>query len=185
VLVLSNDLGPDAGQARCLKDLESVWEGVVRELAGGGRIEDKDGAVSKTLKLVYRLRDRAGEFKKRSAASSCSSDASQPGESKSPEDQGKTRRGMKKSRADSEDMDLQRAIQASLEPNSADANTEIQESAVDVMQEGRKDEKEGVERLSQDIVRAPGGWISNDDDLQRAIRDSIKSFKAETGKEGK
>ncbi|KAG9126774.1 hypothetical protein FRC07_002010 [Ceratobasidium sp. 392] len=73
VLVFSNQLGPAAAHAKCLKDLEHAWEGMIQELAGAERIGDEDGAVSKRLKLVYRLRERTSNFRKRSAAPSSSS----------------------------------------------------------------------------------------------------------------
>ncbi|KAG8742609.1 hypothetical protein FRC10_001207 [Ceratobasidium sp. 414] len=109
-LVLGNQLGPTTAQARCLQDLERAWEEIVGALAGGERIGDEGGAVSKTLKLVYRLRERSGGFKKRSAApSSSSSDRGSSNRSRPPNGTDKA----KKSRADSED-DLQHAIRESI-----------------------------------------------------------------------
>ncbi|KAG9080054.1 hypothetical protein FRC06_007131 [Ceratobasidium sp. 370] len=88
----------------------------------------------------------------------------------------------KRARADSEDVELQRAIHASLIPSSTDVESEVQESAVEVMREAQKDEKETKE-VFEDAMRTPGGWISTEDDLQRAIQESIKTYKVETGKD--
>ncbi|KAF8600895.1 hypothetical protein BDV93DRAFT_525147 [Ceratobasidium sp. AG-I] len=58
VLVLDNNLGQETLQARCLRDLERIWQAIVLELgtgAGDGKDEDRN-IVSKTLQLVYRLR---------------------------------------------------------------------------------------------------------------------------------
>lgn len=57
-LALEHKLGQEAHQATCLRDLEKVWQTMVREL-GAGAITGEDrgrGPVSKTLELVYRLR---------------------------------------------------------------------------------------------------------------------------------
>lgn len=74
-MVHNNGLGQGALQARCLHDLENVWEAIVQELGAGsakggcGNVE----AVSKTLKLVYRLRGGGkggvGKLKKRLSGS--------------------------------------------------------------------------------------------------------------------
>ncbi|KAG8682259.1 hypothetical protein FRC08_015071, partial [Ceratobasidium sp. 394] len=178
-LVLGNQLGLTVAQAKCLKDLEHAWEEIVGELAGGERTGNQGGVVSKTLKLVYRLRERSGGFKKRSTApSSSSSDAGPSNRSRSPSGMGRARRGTKKSRADSEDVELQRTIHASLVPSSVDVGSGVQESTAEVMREEQKDEK-GI----GGAVHTPGGRISTEDDLQRAIRESIRTYQAETGKD--
>lgn len=191
VLVLDNGLGQEALEARCLRDLENVWEAIVRELGAG---DGETGAVSKTLKLVYRLRGgRTSPFKKRPAKSSGST--SDTSEIQSQARSGSSRSGgKKKARADSEevDEDLQRAIHASLAsspetyigPDSSQRSVEAQEGTAEIMREEQKDE-EGIVGEYGIIGLAPGAWVSSDDeDIQRAIRDSIRSYKNEIGIDG-
>ncbi|KAG8708400.1 hypothetical protein FRC09_001275 [Ceratobasidium sp. 395] len=182
LLVLSNQLGPSATKAKCLKDLEHAWEEIAEELVESRQTEDKDGVVSRRLKLVYRLRERAGKLKKRpTAPSSSSSDAGPSSRGKSPS-RDKARRGSKKLRGDSEDVELQRAIQASLHPSPPKVENEIQEAKAEVMREEEKD-AQVIEDASEVFMRTPGSWISTNDELQRAIRDSLATYKSETGRE--
>lgn len=77
-LVLDSKLGQEAFRARCLHDLERVWQTTILELGtGAGNEGDEDSKpVSNMLKLVYRLRESggAGRFKKPLAKSSRSSE---------------------------------------------------------------------------------------------------------------
>jgi hypothetical protein len=170
VLVTSNGLGPQAEKATCLQELEDVWNNTVNELAvctNSG--EQEAGIVSKTLKLVYRLR---GASKMRYSSSSSKGKSRQ----QSPENSYEGNRRSKKVRAESEDLDLQRAIHASF--------SGPQDETSEIMREQRKDENQGLARGLEDSLRAPGGWVSHEDDLQRAIEEAKKCYNEETGKNG-
>lgn len=177
VLITTNGLGPEVERATCLKELEDVWNGVVRELADTtGSGEQKSGIVSNTLKLVYRK--RVGSKKRSKSSSKRHSRESSPG---SPQ---KGKRKSKRVRAESEDVDLQRAIHASLAPGSQEEIASIQSETSEVMREGRKDEGEGLVKEPEGNTHTPGSWILRDDDLEGAIAESRRSYKEETGKDG-
>ncbi|QRV94888.1 defects in morphology protein 1, precursor [Ceratobasidium sp. AG-Ba] len=179
LLVAANELGATAARAKCLNDLIHAWEEITGELLGEGRIKNEDGVVSKTLKLVYRLRETAKNRSKRLFA--LSGPSSGAASSNDIQIVGSSNRSPKKPRADSEDLDLQRAIHASLVPHSiVDTGTQLQEHDADAMQRDENDE-EGIDKISAELSQTPGGWISPEE-LPHSIQESLEPHENESSK---
>ncbi|CAE6473993.1 unnamed protein product [Rhizoctonia solani] len=178
VLISSNGLGPAAENAICLNDLEGVWRTIVDELIGAIGPGEQGSVVSSTLKLVYR---RRGTPQKGSVHTSNGSQASS--RAPSPETQRNEQRRRKKGRAVSEDVELQRAIHESLRHSIRSDGFALQDETSEVMGRQKKDESRGLIQETGDPVRAPGGWISPEDDLQRAIDESKTSYCQQMGRE--
>ncbi|CAE6507015.1 unnamed protein product [Rhizoctonia solani] len=178
VLIFSNGLGPAAKNSICLNDLKDVWNTIVKELAHTVGPGNQDGMVSNMLKLVYRQR---GMSKKGSVYK----DNSQgPSRVSSPETRHDEQRYSKKGRAESEDVELQRAIHESLRHSTQSDDLTTQDETSEVVGTQRE-ESQGLIREAGDPIRAPGGRISPGDDLQRAIDESKKSHHEQVGREGK
>ncbi|CAE6466336.1 unnamed protein product [Rhizoctonia solani] len=175
-LVISNGLGPAAENAVCLNDLENAWDTIVNELIRTIGPGEQGSMVSKTLKLVYR---RRGTSKKRSAYTSESFQGLN--RSSPPEKPYDKQRYNKKGRAESEDVELQRAIHESLCHGVQSDGLTIQDETSEVVR-GRKDESQGLIQEMGDLIHAPGGRTSFEDDLQRAIEESKKSLFEQTGR---
>ncbi|KAG8716057.1 hypothetical protein FRC11_010250 [Ceratobasidium sp. 423] len=176
-LVFSNGLGPAAENAICLNDLEDVWNTIVDELAHTVGPGNQGGIVSKVLKLVYR---RRGMPKKRPAYEVNSQG---PSRGSSPETHHDERRHNKKGRAESEDVELQRAIHESLRHNIRSDDLTTQDETSEVVGTERKEESQGLIRETGDLIWAPGGRISPGGGLQRAIDESKKSYYEQVGRE--
>ncbi|CAE6454408.1 unnamed protein product [Rhizoctonia solani] len=177
-LVLSNGLGPEAENAVCLDDLENVWNTTVSELVRAVDPGVHDSMVSNVLKLVYR---RRGTSKKRSAYAGESTQ--EPRRVSSPETQCNEQTQSKKERAESEDVELQRAIHESLRHSERAIEFTLQDETTEVMGRQRQDESQELMQDTGSPVRVPGGWISPEDDMQRAIDESKKSYHKQTGGE--
>ncbi|CAE6395523.1 unnamed protein product [Rhizoctonia solani] len=177
-LVLSNGLGPEAENAVCLDDLENVWNTTVSELVRAVDPGVHDSMVSNVLKLVYR---RRGTSKKRSAYAGESTQ--EPRRASSPETQCNEQTQSKKGRAESEDVELQRAIHESLRHSERTIEFTLQDETTEVMGRQRQDESQELMQETGSPVRVPGGWISPEDDMQRAIDESKKSYHKQTGGE--
>ncbi|KAH7338830.1 exonuclease V a 5' deoxyribonuclease-domain-containing protein [Rhizoctonia solani] len=179
-LVSSNGLGPEAENAVCLEDLENVWNTIVSELVRAVGPGEHDGVVSNILKLVYR---RRGMSKKRLAYAGESTQ--EPSKASSPETQYNEQKYNKnlRGRAESEDVELQRAIHESLRHSGRTVDSTLQDETSEVMGRQRQDESEGLMQETGGPVRVPGGWISPEDDIQRAIDESKKSYHKQMGRE--
>ncbi|EUC67023.1 defects in morphology protein 1precursor [Rhizoctonia solani AG-3 Rhs1AP] len=177
-LVFSNNLGPAAENAVCLNDLEGVWNTTINELIHTIHPTEQGSMVSNVLKLVYRRRDMP---KKRSVRTGNGSQATS--RASSPETQYNELRHTKKGRAESEDVELQRAIHESLRHSVRSDGFTLQDETSEVMGRQKKDESQGLIQEAEDPARVPGGWISPEDDLRRAIDESKKSYRKQMGRE--
>jgi hypothetical protein len=174
VLVISNGLGTAAENAVCLHDLEDVWGTTINELARTIGPGQQGSMVSNMLKLVYR---RRGTSKKRPAYTNESSQG--PSRSSSHEKPYDKQRYNKKGRAESEDMELQRAIHESLRHGVQSDGLTMQDETSEIVRGQSKDESQGLIQEG-DLIHVPGGRTSFEDDLQRAIEESKKSLFEQT-----
>ncbi|ELU40327.1 defects in morphology protein 1, precursor precursor domain-containing protein [Rhizoctonia solani AG-1 IA] len=177
LLVTSNNLGLAAENAVCLKDLENVWHTIVNELIHTIGPGEQDSMISETLKLVYR---RRGASKKRSTHTD---EGSQPlnryrSSKRSCDDQGYNKTG----RAESEDVELQRAIRESLSHGVQSDGLTTQDETSEIIRRQTKDESQGSIQETGDPIYVPSGRTSFENDLQRAIEESKKSVSKQMGK---